>query len=342
MNLYQISNAHLYLTKSGNELSYSLAGRLQLAQTGWLVLAVPAALVRGAFDALHEEGVELPDQYAIPVLAPEELGDVERISERGHTFHFTMGPVRTFEPNRGGLSKTWYIQIYSPELKRFRHSYGLDAHLKNTNSFQLPIAIRKSGVLSNNQTKKSSLEDPDWNEYTLDPIEKEADIEPSTYKFTGDTQGVGLRKTLHRILDDRKLPGLAYNDARANETLVTLGGKPKVRDNVLRELHNYLRAREAQYKMEQILGTDHSMTPVNMDQNAITQMLKGQGFTSKPPEDPIWKEYLMKRYRLKPQNGSLVGLVPSLAAKQLQGLEPMYKSQLDPINEYGPTTFGNK
>lgn len=160
MKNYSIGSAHVYLSKTAqtHDISYSLSGRLQLSQTGWLVLTVPAAFVRGAFDALHEEGVELPDSFHIAVMSPSEIGKIgaNKITERGHSFGYTLGPVRSHEPSKPELSKIWYIQIYSSELKKLRHSYGLEPYLKSTHSFQLPIAIRKTGAVVRGEITKSS------------------------------------------------------------------------------------------------------------------------------------------------------------------------------------------
>jgi hypothetical protein len=49
------------------ELSYSLRGRLYASSSGWLLLSVPNALARGAFDALNEPGVELPPRTSTPI-----------------------------------------------------------------------------------------------------------------------------------------------------------------------------------------------------------------------------------------------------------------------------------
>src|SRR5579872_2585714 len=64
--LYHAANAHVYMDKVAGapSLAYSLAGRLVGTKSGWIVLEVPMALVRGAFDALHEPGVEMPPAFS--------------------------------------------------------------------------------------------------------------------------------------------------------------------------------------------------------------------------------------------------------------------------------------
>lgn len=205
MDVYTAANAHVHLQKAAqhNPVNYSLGGRLQYSQSGWLVLTVPAALVRGAFDALHEQGAEPPPFLSIPVMSPTEIariGGPDKITERGHTFQYTLGPVRSHDPSTDGLSRTWYIQILSPELKRLRHSYGLEPYTKGTHSFQLPIAVRKTGVLKpDDDVVKASeyLAEPDWNEYDLEAIEKVADIGSAAKAVGGFTSdmfsGANLR-----------------------------------------------------------------------------------------------------------------------------------------------------
>lgn len=162
-DLYAAGAALVELTKaaSTHALTYALAGRLVLSR-GWLVLTVPAAIVRGAYDALHEPGAVLPDILAIPVMTPQELtriGDPDKITERGKQYRYSLGTVRSHEPG-GSVSKVFYVRVLSPELRKLRHSYGLSAYPKGE-SFQLPIGIRQAGVLGNNeQTKLAACLEP--------------------------------------------------------------------------------------------------------------------------------------------------------------------------------------
>lgn len=173
---YEVGQACGLLSKvaQNHDISYSMAGKLQLSKTGWLVLDVPADLVRGAFNTLHEPGLELPPDYAIPVMSPAEmtsLGGPDKITERGHTFNFTTGPVRSHSPGRE-ISKAFYIQIFSQDLKKLRFSYGLSPYMKGGHSFRLPIAMRKTGVVVEGDATKVSeyLEEPDWDEYDMEKV----------------------------------------------------------------------------------------------------------------------------------------------------------------------------
>jgi hypothetical protein len=162
------------LVKSASDAvkSYSLSGRLYLSKSGWLLLSVPNNLIRGTFDALHEAGAEYPPPFKgsaayqahITVMRPEEVeqaGGPDAITERGHQFHYTTGPLREVEPSSWeGVSKVWYIEIGSPELEKLRKSYGLSAKPKNNeHEFHITVAIRKKSVLTTKPVSKAASAD---------------------------------------------------------------------------------------------------------------------------------------------------------------------------------------
>ncbi|TMJ00890.1 MAG: hypothetical protein E6G97_18320 [Alphaproteobacteria bacterium] len=172
---YSLGKEAVSLVKKGGtpETTHALAGRLYLSRSGWLLLSVPNALVRGAFDALDEPGLELPSGHNggrlnshISVISPREMEkanlDPEAVSERGHSFHYTLGPIRTVRPkNWEEIERVWYIQVKSPELEKLRLSYGLSAR-PNNDKFDLhcTIAVRRRGVLrSNTEVKKEAATD---------------------------------------------------------------------------------------------------------------------------------------------------------------------------------------
>ncbi len=146
------------------ELTHSLAGRLYLSASGWLMLSVPNALARGALAALDEAGAELPlhsdgtFNAHISVMRPEEIeqiGGPDKISERGKAFHYTLGPVKTVVPKTwDGVSRVWYITVYSPELRELRRSYGLSAQPNSDWDFHVTIGRRRTGVLHENSVSK--------------------------------------------------------------------------------------------------------------------------------------------------------------------------------------------
>jgi hypothetical protein len=169
--LMLIGRAHLQLCKQAGEpeLSYSLAGRLFLAKTGWLLLDVPNAIVRGLFDALHEPGVELPfngkgDLHAhISVMSADEVKKIgaDKLTERGHMAHFSLGPVKTVRPSAwDDISRVWYVTVNSPELAAIRRSYGLDSRPHDGEyDFHITFAVLRRNTLRTNALSKAEALD---------------------------------------------------------------------------------------------------------------------------------------------------------------------------------------
>lgn len=151
--------------EDGPTTSYGLAGRLYVSKSGWGLLSVPNALVRGAFDALDEQGVELPTnddgmlQAHISVFRPEDIeqiGGKDKLTERGHSFRYTLGRVKTVTPQGWDeMSKVWMIEAHSPALERLRKSYGLSALPKDGRfKFHITIGVRRKHILTNSDVSK--------------------------------------------------------------------------------------------------------------------------------------------------------------------------------------------
>ena len=172
-DLYRTGNAHGWLVKSSAAAAtpHYLAGRLYLAKSGWLLLSVPNALVRGVFDAMTAAGAELPRaglmnvpnvdkdllNAHISVMTADEANKIgaDSINERGQTFRYVLGPVKEIAvKNIDGISKVWAIQVSSPELSALRKSYGLSA-LPKDEPFHITVAVRRTGVLQDNAISKS-------------------------------------------------------------------------------------------------------------------------------------------------------------------------------------------
>lgn len=140
--------------------SREMHGRLVLSQTGWLLLEVPNAIMRGIFATLREPGIELPSYEGrinahISVMTPEDVavcGGPARITERGQTFAYTLGQLDTFTPRTPGISRVWVVQAHSPSLGQLRKSYGLSAQPEFP--FHLTVAQRKVNVLGSNDVTK--------------------------------------------------------------------------------------------------------------------------------------------------------------------------------------------
>ena len=160
----------LYQGNKQAATSYPLSGRLYLSKTGWLLLSVPNALVRGVYDAMPAPGAELPTTAAMGVGEKSELlnahitvmtGDevtqvgADKINERGHMFGYTLGSLKEIEPRSGSsLSKIWAIQVSAPLLSALRKSYGLSALPNDDEPFHITVAVRKRGVLLDNGKAK--------------------------------------------------------------------------------------------------------------------------------------------------------------------------------------------
>lgn len=166
---YQLGEAAGLLFKAAGDptVSYSLVGDLYVTPKGWAMLDVPNALVRGAFDALHEPGAELPFNSDgklhghISVIRPEELeriGGPDKLTERGHQFRYTLGPLKEVRPDGWeGVSRVWFISVRSPELERLRRSYGLSSKPNEDKyDFHITIGRRAVNVLKDNDVVKQS------------------------------------------------------------------------------------------------------------------------------------------------------------------------------------------
>jgi len=344
---YVAGNTAACLSKTGaaNGTNHYLAGRLYVSKSGWLLLSVPNALVRGVFDAMTAPGAELPLAGAlnvpdvkpdllnahISVMTAEEVSKIggDKINERGHNFHYALGPVKEITPkNIDGISRVWAIQVASPELAALRKSYGLSALPNGDHPFHITVAVRRKNVLGANEVAK------------VDGSRGELKA-AAVYNFEGDVQGVSLRKTLHRVLDDLNRPGVMYNNARTSEARAVIPGSKMQREEVLDLLRFYLSTRSGRKGPLQE-GVDYKITPlpqekeklrkVTMRPADVQKFVRAQGFNQLAAENEDYqKQWLGERYRLQPDaRGNLRGAVPDLAHKQLFSGEPVYNYQLTP------------
>ncbi len=163
---------------------HALQGRLYLSSSGWLLLSVPNALGRGAFDALAASGAELPSKDTndpeatynahISVMSKDEVATIgpNKLTERGHMFHYTLGPIKEVHPQGwDDVSKAWLIEVQSPELKALRKSYGLPPLPHGDHEFHITFAVRRKKVLQNNDVPKFQVE---YSRGTTMPVQKAA------------------------------------------------------------------------------------------------------------------------------------------------------------------------
>jgi len=166
------------------------------------------------------------------------------------------------------------------------------------------------------------------------------------YRLTGDVQGVGLRKQLHQLLDEYNLPGLAYNNARTGEVRAFIGGRKSRRELVLTALHKYLAENSDDYQFEEVpveevpARTKHE--PVKLNLSSLDKAYHRHGFTSVPSWDvDKRRQWAIDRFRLKQDGDLLVGKLPTLAYRQVLGLEPVYRQQLTDPGDFGPQFWQN-
>jgi len=165
----------------------------------------------------------------------------------------------------------------------------------------------------------------------------------ASYKLEGDVQGVGLRKTLHQLLEEKKLPGVVYNDAYEDSAYAHIPGRARSHAGLLKELAERLKAANREKQLE--LGKHYNVTPirrheklqdVSMDDAGIRKMMAGQGLTLNAAQ-PIdeQRKWIMERFRLAAKDGLLSGKVPQTAFQQLQGEAPIYHGQVIDQGVYG-------
>lgn len=171
---YDHARAFQWVKAAGKRPHYALTGRLILSESGWLLLEVPNALIRGAFQALDEPGTELPTKDTndpnsqvrahVSVVRPEEIatipGGAEAISERGRHFRYRLGRIRKLKPSGWKeMSRCWVIEVKSPELEKLRKTYGLSAKPNEDKfDFHITFAVRRKGVLyANDKSKAASV-----------------------------------------------------------------------------------------------------------------------------------------------------------------------------------------
>lgn len=158
--LFSLGQAHGYLCKAGAHAPvHALSGRLQAGPNGGIELTVPASLIKGVFDALHEPGAEFVvrnnrTEAAIKVMTKTEvdkIGGPNKITERGHSYNYTLGPIVEL-PANGEYEKLWAISIDSQNLGDIRKSYGLETSPQL--GFYIPVGIKKKNVTKENEVSK--------------------------------------------------------------------------------------------------------------------------------------------------------------------------------------------
>lgn len=159
---YDLGNAYLAKQAEAPVATYSLSGRLYLSGSGWLLLQVPNAFVRGLFSALNEPGAELPEDLDahISVMTRDEVEAIggDNIVDRGRSFSYNLGPIKSVAPHGQSdrFSRVWFVTVQSPDLKQLRRSYGLTSLPYGDHEFHITVAYRRKHVLSSNEVSKAA------------------------------------------------------------------------------------------------------------------------------------------------------------------------------------------
>lgn len=322
--MFSFGQAHGYMNKKAEHTSvHALAGRLQAGPNGNLELTVPSSLIKGVFDALDEPGAEFVvrnnrTESAIKVMTKEEidkLGGVSHITERGHSYHYTLGPIVEL-PATGEYDKLWAISIKSDDLEDIRKSYGLETSPQL--GFYIPVGCKKKRVTEDNSVSKLA----------------------GVYTASGEkVQGVGLRKLYHSLLEEQGLPGIGVNNEDTGDVELSFDGDEAKRQEVFDQLSARVKAKTGHPVTFAPVDIPQETVPINLSNKEIERLnaihhLAYRMSNKYDPSDSLmhepkyFKQNLADRFRLQINKGGLKGTVPSRAATHLLGTSPMYEGMM--------------
>lgn len=235
-------------------------------------------------------------------------------------------------------AKALYKKLGFRHSAKIEHGDGEANHLIHKNADDMSdlketLSLEKSVVEaeeSHEEPKKKQEPEPTYEALTGQRIKLAMSLH-----MTGDVQGVHLRATLHKLLEQHKAPGLAYNNARTGDVYAALPGDDEVNAKVLSGLRDYMdqNPKVHRYNIEESRKRE-KLQKVHLDDKALEDMFKRQGFvnhSSVAPDPAAYRrQWVAKRYRLQEDPGThaLTGELPALALKQLSGDEPIYGNQL--------------
>jgi hypothetical protein len=217
--MFSFGQAHGLMNKKAEHTSvHALAGRLQAGPSGNLELTVPSSLIKGVFDALDEPGAEFVvrnnrTECAIKVMTKEEvdkLGGTSHITERGHSYHYTLGPIVEL-PATGDYDKLWAISIKSDDLENIRKSYGLETSPQL--GFYIPVGCKKKKVTEDNAVSKlanSLKKESNPFNIPIDDIEQDPRLMPAAKVNKADAKPRNL-VYMKNLLDALKYSGVFPN-----------------------------------------------------------------------------------------------------------------------------------
>lgn len=300
-------------------------------------------------DVFHENFLR-PGTWDRPATRTAQMGDEIMAWRRGSQMYREYLSRLPAEQRAGLMSVSEFLKTRKAPLVSYRHGdlasdyipAARDAELLMRLFPEQPATPRPAQPANFMQRARTFLQQ------LLTGTTKTAAV----YNFEGDVQGVSLRKTLHQILDERKHPGLAYNNAHTGEARAIIPGNKKHQEEILGILRKRLAERAAQnvvgaaghksskrpleegvdYSITPLPGQRERMHPVTVTPDDVQNFVTAQGFDRLGAEPPAYQnQWLGERYRLAPDAaGNLVGAVPGLAKKQLFHGAPIYGYQTVP------------
>lgn len=174
------------------------------------------------------------------------------------------------------------------------------------------------------------------------PRQGEAEVKPmhkiaADYTIKGErVQGVGLRKTFHKLLEDRKLKGLAVNNPISGEVELSVKGDDKKVNDAFKTLGKILKKKTGHDIKIKPAKHEQPFTKINLDEEKLDKLRQhhydryltvGKAAPDRPQEQgtEFFKDHLIERFMLKKKGKGLAGTVPENAAKQLRGEIYPYK-----------------
>lgn len=324
---YIAGNALGWLYKGNKQaaINHPLVGRLYLAKSGWLLLSVPNALVRGIFDALGEPGAELPRAGVmnvpnvkddllnahISVMTADEVASIgaNKITERGHTFNYTLAGLQEVDvKNINGVSKVWTLQVVSSSLAALRKSYGLSPTPKNQ-PFHVTFAVRRRGVLNNNAVSKCCDEQKSDSSFK-NPISR------------GELKAAAVKDVLHGGEADNK-PDSEFNPKQLAEG-VEHEHEHTDQNQIAKEIAKDHLSEDPLYykKVEQI---ENYKVAESVYWNALKNQLTFREPIPYDPSKPVFENVKNQMHRLKARGDMML---------QTRYNDHLWRTQLDPQYRY--------
>lgn len=150
-------------------------------------------------------------------------------------------------------------------------------------------------------------------------------------------QNVGLRKNLHRILDEHGMDGVAVNNPYNDTVEAYISGSEGDRRKVVSKLSDYIQESTGHPITVKEHLSSKKMRPITMNREQMEDVTNGQylaymltsGDDRRNDSDvgiAKAEAALMPRFRLKKEkNGLYSGMLPEMGIKQLTGKAPHYK-----------------